>query len=112
MNPAASDPSAVNSPFYEPVCHLSTGTTYFSACVAGCTEASSVAVTNKTIFHNCACLEAASAGDYVIPGACPSDCNHLYFSILLFLNILFTFVATMPGLVASLRYCTKPSHSH
>jgi hypothetical protein len=97
-----SDPAAVTSPFYEPVCHLPSTTTYFSACLAGCT--SSTALTNRTVFHNCACLPANGPDDYVIPGACPSDCNHIYFSILLFLNILFTFVATMPGLVASLRY--------
>ena len=103
VNPASSDPSAVTSPFYEPVCHLPTGTTFFSACMAGCTDATSLPDSNKTVFHHCACIDSAGPDDYVIPGACPTECNHLYFSILLFLNILFTFVATMPGLVASLR---------
>ena len=106
VNPAASDPSAVTSPFYEPVCHLESGTTYFSACLAGCSSSALLGQNNATIFHNCACLLTDGATDenaYVIPGVCPSDCNHVYFSVLLFLNILFTFVATMPGLVASLR---------
>ena len=108
VNPAASDPSAVTSPFYEPVCHLTSGTTYFSACMAGCSATTAFGHANKTVFHTCSCLPTRTAmdgsDDYVISGVCPSDCNHIYFSVLLFLNILFTFVATMPGLVASLRY--------
>jgi hypothetical protein len=60
----------------------------------------------QTVFHNCGCLPLSGQGladDVVVSGVCPNNCNHLYFAILLFLNILFTFVATMPGLVASLR---------
>jgi hypothetical protein len=60
VNPASSDPSAVTSPLYEPVCNVTIGTTYFSACMAGCTEATMLPETNRTVFHNCACIDTTA----------------------------------------------------
>ncbi|KAK7867916.1 hypothetical protein R5R35_005269 [Gryllus longicercus] len=54
---------------YEPVCALSSGTTFYSPCHAGCGAAQAL-LNGTTMFSECAC----SPDGLVVDGPCPRDC--------------------------------------
>ena len=79
------------------VCDTENNLSYLSPCHAGCKES-----IDDTTFTNCDCL--ANPQMTMQKGLCKNeDCNHLYLSVMLFFQVLFTFMGTMPGLVAGLR---------
>ena len=84
---------------YDPVCSLSDDVTFYNPCFAGCTQS-----LNGSLFGDCSCFPSISTGGLGKKGFCDSaKCDYTYFAIVIFLQIFFTFAATMPGLVASLR---------
>ncbi|CAL8072091.1 unnamed protein product [Orchesella dallaii] len=55
-----------------PVCDLSSGTTFYSPCFAGCEK-----VVNQTNFIECSCLPHSNSSGSLIEGFCPSnDCSN------------------------------------
>ena len=118
----------IYSATYEPVCGLVDKVTYFSACHAGCQFESTYE--NQTAFYGCTCLydpngrnnvtineltNPVKTSDFnsndlkrqlgiVLNGECERDsCSSIPLVVIIFFQVLFTFMATMPGLVASLR---------
>merc|ERR1711956_4049 len=74
---------------------------FLSGCHAGC---SSVIDTN--FYGNCSCLpqpETPQLETLVTLGTCSSNCNYVYLAVILFFQVLFTFMGMIPGLVAGLR---------
>ena len=110
----------VYSKHFELAC--SSGLTYFSACHAGCQEAGWDPDQSSSLYYGCGCLEAAAsppppaAGitreslNVATPGICDAGCTVVPLAVILFFCILFMFMGTMPGLVASLRY-SKPYYA-
>lgn len=96
------------SRFYNPVCGIN-NVLYYNPCLAGCkyeqTEGSS------KIYLDCSCITVnrSSLGEPLphydaINTMCDNTCSNLYvFTGLCFLLMLFTFLATMPALAATLR---------
>ena len=110
---------------FDPVCASVDGrdVTFFNPCYAGCESAA-----NATKFLDCGCAESlfGEAGErwtatrgicesakygkatlisqYLTDFNFPFRCDYTYFSVFLFLQIFFTFVATMPALMSGLRY--------
>lgn len=84
---------------FDPVCSLGDDVTFYNPCFAGCSSAF-----NGSVFMECSCVSPLSELRVATRGQCESGkCSYIYFSLFLFLQLLFTFAATMPGLVASLR---------
>ncbi|XP_053609403.1 solute carrier organic anion transporter family member 4A1-like isoform X2 [Plodia interpunctella] len=109
---------------YAPVCGAD-GVVYFSACHAGC-EGRTVSGAAQ-LFHRCGCV-APPAGSplptFSVEGSnssipyeasnsmCTSGCPYLWaFVFLTFLVMLFTFLATMPALSATLRCVREDQRS-
>lgn len=87
---------------YDPICGAD-GVMYYSPCYAGCSEEQQQD-TLKT-YSNCSCIGQSTQ---LLPEAtnvmCESRCQSLpYFVGLCFVLMLFTFLATMPALSATLR---------
>ena len=115
----------VYSTTYEPVCSLLDKVTYYSACHAGCQF--EMMYKNQTAYYGCTCVQQNynhskeliaqnSSQSYtdtldlkeqlgiVSNGPCEHEsCSSVPLAVIIFLQVLFTFMATMPGLVASLR---------
>ena len=121
----------VYSATYEPVCSLLDKVTHFSACHAGCQFEDTYE--NQTAYYGCSCLThetsqslGMSLNDLqksmnlnvqldsdilkrklgiTLNGECDRDsCSSIPLAVIIFFQVLFTFMGTMPGLVASLRY--------
>lgn len=95
------------SRFYNPVCGIN-NVLYYNPCFAGCkyeqTEGSS------KIYLDCSCITVNRSLGQELPHydaintMCDNTCSNLYlFTALCFLLMLFTFLATMPALSATLR---------
>ena len=87
--------------FLEFVCSIKDNLSFLSGCHAGC---SSVIDTN--FYGNCSCLpqpETPQLETLVTLGTCSSNCNYVYLAVILFFQVLFTFMGMIPGLVAGLR---------
>jgi len=89
---------------FDPVCG-SDSLMYLSPCLAGCTE-----MTAKDNFTSCGCPATSSSGfeleapSFVTRSKCLSDCGYLAPNVvLMFIGITFTFGASMPAVVATLR---------
>ncbi|XP_034101180.1 solute carrier organic anion transporter family member 4A1 [Drosophila albomicans] len=87
---------------YDPICGAD-GVMYYSPCFAGCSEEQQL--DTQKIYRNCSCIENRFEQ---LPEAtnvmCESKCQNLsYFVGLCFVLMLFTFLATMPALSATLR---------
>ena len=125
----------VYSPTYEPVCSLLDKVTYYSACHAGCQFEGTYE--NQTAYYGCSCLQSnhnsnildlknnvgianltntdkldredlKRAIGIVLNGECQREsCSSIPLAVIIFFQVLFTFMGTMPGLVASLRYVDK-----
>ena len=123
----------VYSPTYEPVCSLLDKVTYYSACHAGCQFETTYE--NKTAYYGCTCLQNQPQSNIldlkknevianmtnkldsddlkralgiVLNGECQKEsCSSIPLAVIIFFQVLFTFMGTMPGLVASLRYVDK-----
>lgn len=90
---------------YDPICGID-GVMYFSPCHAGCTK--ELSMDNSKIYLDCDCILAPNRtedrGYDAINTMCNTSCNNLwYFVGLSFFLMLFTFLATMPALSATLR---------
>ncbi|KAL4713814.1 hypothetical protein ACJJTC_015468 [Scirpophaga incertulas] len=112
---------ACGSARYSPVCGVD-GSVYYSACHAGCTERLPAdgggGGASINTYRQCACVDVSTAGNNVslpyeaINSVCPSECPYLWlFVALSFLVMLFTFLATMPALSATLRCVREDQRS-
>ncbi|XP_065357343.1 solute carrier organic anion transporter family member 4A1 [Calliphora vicina] len=94
---------------YDPVCGTN-NVMYYNPCFAGCAFESS---TNESkSYKDCECISQIIANTTIVGGdeydatntMCSSSCQYLpYFVALCFMLMLFTFLATMPALSATLR---------
>lgn len=118
------DCSCINAP-YSPVCGAD-GNVYYSACHAGCTRQTLAGAAQ--LFHQCSCVltkenmtlptyelegEVNSTISYeAINSICSTDCPLLWvFVCMSFGVMLFTFLATMPALSATLRCVREDQRS-
>ncbi|EDV98916.1 GH13583 [Drosophila grimshawi] len=86
---------------YDPICGAD-GVIYYSPCFAGCGQEQQLD-TLKT-YNNCSCIVESLIQPAATNVMCESKCQSLpYFIGLCFLLMLFTFLATMPALSATLR---------
>lgn len=90
---------------YDPICGID-GIMYYSPCHAGCYK--EISVENSKVYMDCECILAMNRTDDpgfdAINTTCETSCMNLwYFVALSFFLMLFTFLATMPALSATLR---------
>lgn len=90
---------------YDPICGVD-GIMYYSPCHAGCTK--ELSMDNSKVYLDCDCIMAANTtqdrGFDAINTMCDTSCNNLWLFVgLCFFVMLFTFLATMPALSATLR---------
>lgn len=99
---------------YDPICGVD-GVMYYSPCYAGCVQEEHANSLKR--YHNCSCIEQvgfvddgnpSSEAPHFRPDAtnqkCDSTCQTLpLFVALCFILMVFTFLATMPALSATLR---------
>lgn len=90
---------------YDPICGID-GVMYYSPCHAGCTK--EISMDNSKVYLDCECILAPNRtedpGFDAINTMCNTSCSNLwYFVSLSFFLMLFTFLATMPALSATLR---------
>lgn len=90
---------------YDPVCGID-GVMYYSPCHAGCSK--EISMDNSKVYLDCECILAPNRtgdpGFDAINTMCNTSCSNLwYFVALSFFLMLFTFLATMPALAATLR---------
>ncbi|XP_017041422.1 solute carrier organic anion transporter family member 4A1 [Drosophila ficusphila] len=92
---------------YDPICGID-GVMYFSPCLAGCVQEEHVDSLKR--YHNCSCITGVGLVDEAVPSPdatnlkCDSTCRTLpLFVALCFVLMVFTFLATMPALSATLR---------
>ncbi|XP_048489286.1 solute carrier organic anion transporter family member 4A1 isoform X1 [Plutella xylostella] len=116
---------ACASAAYAPVCGAD-GVVYYSPCHAGCATSNNVG--SAQLYGDCACVnttgvvlpsysfEGGTSNSSItyeaINSPCASDCAHLWlFVFLSFCVMLFTFLATMPALSATLRCVREDQRS-
>lgn len=97
---------------YDPICGVD-GVMYYSPCHAGCTK--ELSMDQSKVYLDCDCIAAplwsvadgngtVDRGYDAINTMCETSCNNLWFFVALcFCVMLFTFLATMPALSATLR---------
>lgn len=100
---------------YDPICGIN-GVMYYSPCYAGCGQEEHV--DSLKHYHNCSCIgsnvgwvddgvDASVLGPDATNLKCESTCQSLpVFVALCFILMVFTFLATMPALSATLRWVT------
>ncbi|VVC94929.1 unnamed protein product [Leptidea sinapis] len=106
---------------YSPVCGAD-GTVYYSPCHAACRTV--VTSGAARLYRDCGCIVAngtlptladesgGSVSYEAINSMCPSECPYLWlFVLLMFIVMLFTFLATMPALSATLRCVQEEQRS-
>lgn len=113
---------------YSPVCGAD-GVVYYSSCHAGCQ--SRTIYQGNTLYADCSCIISnytlpsyefgavlastqhnASVNYSAVNSVCPSECPYLWvFVTLAFGIMLFTFIATMPALSATLRCVREDQRS-
>lgn len=95
---------------YDPICGVD-GVMYYSPCHAGC--AKELAMDNAKVYLDCECISmdngtAMDRGFDAINTMCDSKCQNLWFFVALCFGVmLFTFLATMPALSATLRFADQ-----
>lgn len=97
---------ACNRKNYDPICGVD-GVMYYSPCHAGCSK--ELSMENSKVYLDCDCIIAPNStqdrGFDAINTMCETSCSNLWlFIALCFFVMLFTFLATMPALSATLRY--------
>lgn len=90
---------------YDPICGVD-GVMYYSPCHAGCSK--ELSMDDSKVYLDCECILAPNKtedrGYDAINTMCTTSCNNIYYFVgLCFLVMLFTFLATMPALSATLR---------
>ncbi|XP_069117596.1 solute carrier organic anion transporter family member 4A1-like [Argopecten irradians] len=98
---------------YEPVCD-GNHTVYFTPCHAGCTDVNVIGDVKE--YYNCSCISVKMSGPSqsavpsdAIGGSCTDQCVWFYvFCILLFFNLLLTFM-TMPASTTATFRCVPPN---
>ena len=86
--------------FSDFACSRDDNLSFLSGCHAGCSS-----MIGNDFYGNCSCLSQPEK--FVTLGTCSNnDCNHvyIYLAVILFFQVLFTFMGTIPGLVAGLRW--------
>lgn len=96
---------ACNRKSYDPICGVD-GIMYYSPCHAGCSK--ELSMENSKVYLDCDCIVAPNStqdrGFDAINTMCETSCSNLWlFIALCFFVMLFTFLATMPALSATLR---------
>lgn len=94
-----------NRKHYDPICGVD-GVMYYSPCHAGCSK--ELSMENSKVYLDCDCIVAPNStqdrGFDAINTMCETSCSNLWlFIALCFFVMLFTFIATMPALSATLR---------
>lgn len=94
-----------NSKNYDPICGVD-GVMYYSPCHAGCIK--ELNMDNAKVYLDCDCIIPVNGtqdrGFDAINTMCETNCSNLWtFVGLCFFVMLFTFLATMPALSATLR---------
>ncbi|XP_072327860.1 solute carrier organic anion transporter family member 1C1-like [Scyliorhinus torazame] len=94
---------------WEPVC-AGTGVTYVSPCLAGCKA--STGTGRDTVFHNCSCISAFTAGNSsALLGQCSGrdGCGNtfIYFMVVTVFNAFTFSLGAVPGYIILLR-CNEP----
>eukprot|EP00048_Salpingoeca_helianthica_P024735 m.34917 g.34917 ORF g.34917 m.34917 type:complete len:709 (+) comp9560_c1_seq1:110-2236(+) len=88
---------------YKPVC--GSGSTYFSACHAGCVQR-----VGEEAYTNCSCLPSATI--VAEDGVCGGSCSRVvYFLLALFLLMFVTFMINVPGTVFCMRVVDEHERS-
>lgn len=101
INAACNAECNCNKRNYEPVCGAD-NLMYLSPCFAGCLEEGTL--DQNRIYHNCSCVLEKSKEYDAINTICSTECDLLLkFAVFCFVMMLFTFLATMPALTATLR---------
>ncbi|XP_075151621.1 organic anion transporting polypeptide 26F [Haematobia irritans] len=87
---------------YDPICGAD-NVMYYNPCYAGC--ATEISLNDSKSYRDCECIVAMPLPEYSATNTmCSSSCQYLpYFVTLCFILMLFTFLATMPALSATLR---------
>uniref|UniRef100_A0A1I8PGJ0 Solute carrier organic anion transporter family member n=1 Tax=Stomoxys calcitrans TaxID=35570 RepID=A0A1I8PGJ0_STOCA len=87
---------------YDPICGAD-NVMYYNPCYAGC--ALELSLNDSKSYKDCGCITTKHPREYDATNTmCTSSCQYLpYFIALCFTLMLFTFLATMPALSATLR---------
>uniref|UniRef100_A0A915HGS1 Kazal-like domain-containing protein n=1 Tax=Romanomermis culicivorax TaxID=13658 RepID=A0A915HGS1_ROMCU len=89
---------------YNPICYKEAKMVYFSPCYAGCQGMTEDSTTKKKTWHNCSCLAEDLTENSADEGFCHESCAlSIVFILSAFAQILFTFSAHIPALMAELR---------
>lgn len=82
---------------------------YYSACYAGCQD-KQLDSENATEYLQCSCVDSPKKMAYTQP--CTTDCQYFYgFAVLMFISIWFTFMSSMPNIVATMRSVENSNRS-
>uniref|UniRef100_UPI00398EF65F solute carrier organic anion transporter family member 4C1-like isoform X3 n=1 Tax=Pristiophorus japonicus TaxID=55135 RepID=UPI00398EF65F len=85
--------------YYNPVCGAD-DVQYFSACYAGCTNATD----NSQVYQDCSCIQTVADAHVAHEGKCGSSCNNLPIFLGFFLiAVILTFMTSTPITIAVLR---------
>lgn len=90
---------------YDPICGVD-GIMYYSPCYAGCSK--ELNMDSAKVYLDCDCIDAPNGtldrGFDAVNTMCETNCKNLWIFVgLCFFVMLFTFLATMPALSATLR---------
>lgn len=87
---------------FDPICGIN-NVMYYNPCYAGCSK--EITHNDNKSYKDCACIPSQPLAEFEATNTmCSSSCQYLpYFVGLCFILMLFTFLATMPALSATLR---------
>merc|ERR1712029_275147 len=89
---------------FDPICDETKNVMYYSPCTAGCLNK------NETTYFDCQCMGHPNDRNVGTKGKCGVSCSFMPgFLVLMFISTWFTFMAAMPGTVATLR-AVEPMH--
>ncbi|XP_053572040.1 solute carrier organic anion transporter family member 4A1 [Bombina bombina] len=95
---------------FNPVCGAD-NVMYYSACYAGCSHMYIDLGDGRKVYENCSCIARndSSSGGYAVAGKCSSSCYKMpTILLLIFSEIFFTFLCSVPAITATLR-CVSDS---
>jgi hypothetical protein len=94
---------------FDPVCGIQDNQMYYNPCVAGCLNKRSNE-NNITEYFDCQCMNSSYSSKVAKSGTCDVGCTLFPgFLVFSFVMIWFTFMSSMPNVVATLR-SVEPIH--